>query len=68
MGAHTLGNADKEASGYRGAWIGGGTTDFNNVYYKYLTGEGVLFDNSVSLKNLLKNQSGEVVTAKNILK
>ena len=47
MGAHTLGNAATDASGYRGAWIGGQTTDFNNVYYQFLTGAGVVFENAV---------------------
>ena len=37
MGAHTLGEAQTDASGYRGVWIGGQSTDFNNVYHKYLT-------------------------------
>ena len=51
MGAHTLGNCDTDASGYRGVWIGGQSTDFNNVYYKYLTGEaaGVSYENRVPL-------------------
>ena len=49
MGAHTLGNCDTDASGYRGVWIGGQSTDFNNVYYKYLTGKaaGVSYENRV---------------------
>ena len=55
MGAHTLGNCDTDASGYRGVWIGGQSTDFNNVYYKYLTGEvaGVSYENRVLLINIL---------------
>ena len=49
MGAHTLGEAQTDASGYRGVWIGGQSTDFNNVYYKYLTGvtAGVSYENRV---------------------
>ena len=38
MGAHTLGGARKGNSGYHGAWINSGPTDFNNVYYQFLTG------------------------------
>ena len=53
MGAHTLGDANPAASGYRGAWIGGQTTDFNNVYYKFLTGDGVVFENAVRLSFIL---------------
>jgi predicted enzyme related to lactoylglutathione lyase len=33
MGAHTLGAADTDNSGYRGAWVTGGAREFNNDYY-----------------------------------
>ena len=33
MGAHTLGSAGREASGYLGAWIPDEPRFFNNQYY-----------------------------------
>jgi len=36
MGAHTLGAASQDNSGFRGAWIAGGAADFNNEYYTAL--------------------------------
>ena len=57
MGAHTLGDANPGASGYRGPWVAGQTTDFNNVYYKLLTGDGVVFRNEVRLLFILNRVS-----------
>ena len=34
MGAHTLGKASSDNSGFSGPWISGGTQFFNNEYYK----------------------------------
>ena len=36
MGAHTLGKARIDASGYRGPWLIAGTNDFNNGFFQML--------------------------------
>ena len=34
LGAHTLGRASSDNSGFSGTWINGEATFFNNEYYK----------------------------------
>ena len=48
MGAHTLGNAHGNISGYNGVWIEGQMTQFNNKYYQYLVDTTLTFTNTVS--------------------
>ena len=49
MGAHTLGGARRNQSGYSGPWIAGGTRAFNNRYYSIMldTNAVPLWDNEV---------------------
>lgn len=39
MGAHTLGGAHKDHSGYEGKWVRGDDTRFNNNFYRRLVDE-----------------------------
>ena len=49
MGAHTLGGAEQENSGYQGAWVSGGTSHFNNKYYELILDSSLTFENVVSI-------------------
>ena len=48
MGAHTLGNAHGNMSGYNGVWIEGEMTQFDNKYYQFLVDTSLTFTNTVS--------------------
>ena len=48
MGAHTLGNAHGNISGYNGVWIEGEMTQFDNKYYQFLVDTSLTFTNTVS--------------------
>ncbi len=48
MGAHTLGNAHGNMSGYNGVWVEGEMTQFDNKYYQLLVDTSLTFTNTVS--------------------
>ena len=48
MGAHTLGNAHGNISGYNGVWVEGEMTQFDNKYYQLLVDTSLTFTNTVS--------------------
>ena len=48
MGAHTLGNAHGNISGYNGVWVEGEMTQFDNKYYQLLVDTNLTFTNTVS--------------------
>ena len=48
MGAHTLGGARRQNSGYIGLWIAGGQDVFDNRYYSIMTDNAITWVNQVS--------------------
>ena len=54
MGAHTLGNAHGNMSGYNGVWIQGEMTQFDNKFYQHLVDTSLTFTNTVSRIKLYK--------------
>jgi len=57
MGAHTLGSAAAENSGWRGPWIDNEATWLNNRFYSLITDEDVIWTRRASLLEsaLVKN-------------
>lgn len=51
MGAHALGGAKRENSGYHGNWTTGETNRFNPGFYKLMLRDSMNFSNVVSLIN-----------------
>ncbi len=47
LGAHTLGRALKENSGYSGPWIGGEQRVFDNNYYKVMVNTSLIWTTRV---------------------
>ena len=47
MGAHTLGAADPNDSGYAGAWIAGGQDSLNSAFYDDMEDATITWDNGV---------------------
>ena len=52
MGAHTLGNAHGNISGYNGVWVEGEMTQFDNKYYQLLVDTSLTFTNTVNRVNV----------------
>ena len=50
MGAHSLGNAHKQDSGYSGTWTTGSGAAFNNEYYQLLINSDLTFSNVVGVQ------------------
>ena len=48
MGAHSLGRARTENSGYNGAWTPGRENTFNNEFYQLLVDANMSFRNRVN--------------------
>lgn len=49
MGAHSLGRADRQNSGYSGTWTTDAGQLFNNEYYQLLINTDLTFNNVVSV-------------------
>ena len=47
MGAHTLGKARSDASGYQGPWLSVGATSFDNGFYQMLKNDAVFWKKRV---------------------
>ena len=48
MGAHSLGGAKAENSGYRGKWTGPSVAGFSEIYYSTMLASNITWKNVVS--------------------
>jgi hypothetical protein len=49
MGAHSLGGAKPENSGYKGKWTGPANAGFSEIYYKNMISNLIQWKNVVSI-------------------
>ncbi len=56
MGAHSLGGAKAENSGYRGKWTGRNNAGFSEIFYTNMISSGIKWTNIVRINKFVSSK------------